>query len=254
MSVDIILRRPADWRTRLQHPVVRALLGRVDHFIHYFRDVSGLEEVFGIGPDRSSYVPFKVNLISRHALEPDPDGEYVLCFGWSMRDYDTFFDAMESLPYPGAVTRPDFVQLARHKGRFSRRLDQIPRNIRLLEDDKTEQSEVRILSGAKILVLPILKTTLVACGNSTALNAMYLGKCVIGSAGPGMSDVFGREIVTFPAEDPGALAEAIRRVWENDELRLATAAAGRRLALAAGAEPELYQRLIAAVAEWYRSR
>jgi glycosyltransferase involved in cell wall biosynthesis len=253
VAVDIVLRRPEGWRSWLQYPALRVLVGRVDHFIHYFRDVSGLERAFGIGEDRSSYVPFKVNLVSRHKLEPRPDGAYVLCFGRSMRDYNTFFAAMERLPYPGALTRPDPIQLAQHKGRLSRRLDQIPSNIRLLEDDGTEQSEIQILSGAKVLVLPIRKDSLVASGISTAMNAMYLGKCVVGSAGPGMTDIFDKEIVSFPPEEPGALADAIRRVWENDELRLATAAAGRRFALAAGAEPELYKRVIGAVANWYWS-
>lgn len=250
ISVDLVLRKPGSAAGRLLLPVKRVLLRRVDHFIHYFRDLRGMERVYGITPARSSYVPFKVNLISRHALEPHPDGEYVLCFGRSMRDFDTFLSAMENLPYPGAITRPDWKALAAHHGRFTRPLEDLPANVRLLDDDGTEQSEIRILGNAKILALPILKESMVASGISTCLNAMFLGKCVIGSEGPGMSDIFESEALTFPPEDPEALAAVIRRAWEDDALRCATAEAGRRYALAAGAEPELYQRIIDQILRW----
>jgi glycosyltransferase involved in cell wall biosynthesis len=253
IAVDLVLRAPDCLSERLRLPLKRALFRRVDHFIHYFRDLRGLERVFGISPARSSFVPFKVNLISRHALQPRFDGEYVLCFGRSMRDFDTFLSAMEQLPYPGAITRPDPVALRSHHGRFTRPLDRIPPNVALLDDDGTEQSEVRILRNAKLLALPILQESMVASGISTSLNAMFLGKCVIGSEGPGMSDVFGPELLTFPPEDPNALAAVIRRAWEDDTLRNRTAEAGHRYALAVGAEPELYQRIIDQIALWHKA-
>jgi glycosyltransferase involved in cell wall biosynthesis len=252
ISADIVLRVPEKLSEKLQHPIKRMLLGRVDHFIHYFRDLHGMENVYGIGPSRSSFVPFKVNLVSRHALQPQFDGEYALCFGRSMRDFDTFLAAMEKVPYPGAITRPNFEMLAAHHGRFTRALKEIPSNVRILEDDGTEQSEIRILQNARLLVLPILKKSLVASGISTCLNAMFLGKCVIGSEGPGMSDVFGSEVLTFPPENPEALATVVRRAWEDEALSRATAEAGRQYALNVGAEEELYQRLIDDVAQWCR--
>jgi glycosyltransferase involved in cell wall biosynthesis len=121
-------------------------------------------------------------------------------------------------------------------------------NVRVLEDDRTEESQIRILRDARLVVLPILAKSLVASGISTCLNAMFLEKCVIGSAGPGMSDIFTSEVLTFPPEDPQRMAEAIRRVWDDSDLRRATAAAGRRFALQVGAEPELYERIIEEVA------
>ena len=250
ISVDLVLRRPDSFTEWLQLPLKRALLNRVDHFIHYFRDLKGMERFYGIDPARSSFVPFKVNLVSRHSLEPRFEGEYVLCFGRSMRDYDTFLAAMARLPYPGAITRPDLRKLAEHRGRFTWALTDIPPNVRLLDDDGTEASEIRILSKAKLLVVPILKKSIVASGISTSLNAMFLGKCVLGSEGPGMTDVFNGEILPFPPEDPEGLAKVIREVWENDDLRRGTAEAGRKYAVAAGAEPELYQRVIEQIVLW----
>src|SRR4030095_15648391 len=35
----------------------------------------------------------------RHEVQPHSEGEYVLWFGRSLRDYDTFFDAMEKVTY-----------------------------------------------------------------------------------------------------------------------------------------------------------
>jgi glycosyltransferase involved in cell wall biosynthesis len=251
VAVDLVLREPEDIAGRLELPLKKALLSRVDRFIHYFRDLRGLTRVYGIGPEHSSYVPFKVNLADRHALVPEPEGEYVLCFGRSMRDFDTFLEAMERLPdVPGAITRPDPRVFAAHHARFTRPISAIPANVCILEDDRTEESEIRILRNAKLVVLPILARSLVASGISTCLNAMYLGKCVIGSEGPGMSDIFTSEVLTFPPEDSQRMAEAIRRAWDDSALRRATAAAGRQFALQAGAEPELYQRIIDEVTGW----
>jgi glycosyltransferase involved in cell wall biosynthesis len=255
ISVDIVLRRPAGFVDRLLLPLKRRLFSRADHYIHYFRDLRGLEEVFGIGPDRSSFVPFKVNLRERHQLQPCADGEYVLCFGRSLRDFDTFLAAMERLPYPAAIARPDFAQLHRNCARFTRPVESLPENVRLIEDDGTEAAQIRILSGARLLVLPILKASLVASGISTCLNALMLGKCVIGSEGPGMSDVFtGGEILTVSPEDPAALATMIERAWTDRHLRETTAAAGHSYALRAAGESELYARIIDHVVAWEASR
>jgi glycosyltransferase involved in cell wall biosynthesis len=83
-----------------------------------------------------------------------------------------------------------------------------------------------------------------------ALNAMLLGKCVIASEGPGLSDVLSDEILKVPPEDPAALAAVIARAWEDDELRGRTAASGFRYALSLGGEPELYRRILKQVVAW----
>jgi hypothetical protein len=65
-----------------------------------------------------------------------------------------------------------------------------------------------------------------------------------------MTDIFTDEILAVPPEDPGALASAIRRAWEDDALRARVAAAGYRYALEAGGEPELYARVIERILAW----
>jgi glycosyltransferase involved in cell wall biosynthesis len=255
VSVDLVLRAPRTPAQAALLAVKKLFLRQVDLYIHYFKDYRAYADVFGIPPDRHEFVPFKVNLGARSAdLSEQPEGEYVLCFGRSLRDYDTFFEAMARVPYPGAVARPDMAGLQAHHARFTRPLDGLPANVRILDDDGSEPAQIRILGNARIVVLPILKASLVASGIGTCLNAMQLGKCVIGTEGPGMSDIFQDEIIAVPPEDPGALAAAIKRVWEDEALRSKTGHAGHMYALQAGGETELYQRIINQTVLWYRRK
>ena len=250
VSVDIVLRAPAPGMgPALKTLVKRLLLTRVDHFIHYFKDLRGYSRYFGITPERSSFVPFKPNLRSRHDALPHADGRYVLCFGRSLRDYDTFLRAAELFDHPAAIPTPNFAQLTRHGSRFTRSLDDLPPNVEVLPDHGDEDSQIRILEGAHLVVLPILKSSLMS-GISTYLNAMMFGKCVIMSEGPGGSDVLTDEALFVPPEDPAALAAMIRRCWEDDQLRHRTAERGHAYAMSLGGEPQFYQRIIDQAVGW----
>ncbi len=118
VCVDIVLRRPRHLLGKVALPAKRWLLRNVGHYIHHFRDLRGYDAVFGIGPTRSSFVPFKPNLRYRHDIELDCEGTYVLCFGRSMRDFDTFFDETGSSsclirqrsPVPTSLSWPHMVR------------------------------------------------------------------------------------------------------------------------------------------------
>lgn len=245
VAVDLVLRKPESFWARLGAPFKRLLFRRVWLFIHYFKDLAEYERIFGIGPDRSEFTAFKPNIRYRFDVPPSPDGEYVLCFGRSMRDYDTFFACVEQLPYPAAIPRPDFASLRAHQSRFTRAMEGLPKNLKVLDDDGSAESLVRLLLGARLVVLPILKSSIVASGIGTYLNSMLMRKCVIISEGTGASDVLTEgQAIFVPPEDPSALAAAVRRVWEDDGLREQTAEAGYRYALSLGGEPELRQRVL----------
>lgn len=246
LAHDFVLRRPMTLRAKFLLPVKRFLLSRIDHFSLYFRDLRGYERYYGIAPPRTTYVPFKPNIRYRYSYNVTAEGEYVLCFGRSERDYDTFFDAMEKLPdLPGAIPPPDFASLKRHASRFSRPLDRLPANIRILKDDRSAESLIRIVERAKLVVLPILGSRIAPSGIGTYLNAMLMGKCVITTHGVATTDVLlNGEALLVPPEDPDALADAIRRAWEDRDLRERTAGAGRRYAESCGGEPELRQRVL----------
>jgi glycosyltransferase involved in cell wall biosynthesis len=254
VSVDLVLRRPNNLRSNLALIGRRLLLQRFDHYIHYFRDLRAYSSVYGINPEKSSYVQFKPNLMFDDAPSADGNGDYVLCFGQSMRDFDTFLSAMEKLDYPAAIPEPDFALLRKHGSKFTRPLNKLPSNVRVLPDDKLEGTQKKMICGARLVVLPILKTSMVASGIGTSLNSMLAGKCVIGTEGPGMSDIFENEMLFAPPENPEKLVHLIRLAWEDGELRQRTAAAGQRLAKSLGGEKELVQRIIDAVVEWSGSR
>jgi len=244
VAADLVLRKPCGLADRLSALLKRLLFTRVDFFIHYFKDLRGYCRYYGIGEDRSCYVAFKPNIRFRHQVEPNPDGEYVLCMGRSMRDYDTFLDAAAVLPYPAVIPRPDFDQLRTHQSRFSRPVDQLPSQVRVADDDGSVESMISLLTGARLVVLPVLSGSICASGLGTYLNAMLMSKCVIVSEGPGASDILEQQVLLVPPEDPSALAAVIRRAWEDDALRRATAERGYRYALALGGEQELYQRIL----------
>jgi glycosyltransferase involved in cell wall biosynthesis len=254
VAVDVVLRKPESVKSWLSAAMTQQLLRKVDYFLHYFRDLSGYRKYFDVGPERSGYVPFKPNLRYRVEAKPDADGEYVLCLGYSMRDYKTFFKAVGKLGYPAAIAAPNFAELCRHYSRFPRSLSEVPANVRLLADDGSQESLVRMLRGAKMVVLPILKSSLCASGIGICLNSMFLGKCVLISRGPGASDVLTNQALLFEPEDASALAVAIHRAWEDASLRKNTAAAGHAYALSLGGEPELYERVLTTAVHWYTHR
>jgi glycosyltransferase involved in cell wall biosynthesis len=242
---DIVLRKPLTLKARLTRPLKAFLLSRIDHYSLHFRDLTGYTKYFGIRPEKVSYVPFKPSVKDRDVFTVTPDGDYILCLGWSERDYDTFFAAMDRLPYPAAIPRPDFSNLAEHSSRFTRPLAQLPPNVTLMEDDLSTTAMTKMIEGARLVVLPTVAARINASGIGTYLNAMFMGKCVITSDGPGGGDVLtGGEALLVPTEDPAALAEMIQKAWEDDELRVRTARIGREYASGLGGEPELRQRVL----------
>ncbi len=244
LAHDVVLRSPRSPRSKLTAPIKKFLLSKVDHFTHHFHILDGYQKFFGIGPDRSSYLPSKPNIRYRYSYRVGSEGEYILCFGRSERDYDTFFQAMESLPYPAVIPPPDFDKLREHGSRFSRSLAELPATVKVIDDDGSAESLIRIIEGAKLVVLPIVSSTIAPSGIGTYLNAMLMGKCVITTGGPGTSDVLTNEALLVPPENPEALAQAIRRGWEDSDLRQRTAEAGRRYAESCGGEPELRERVL----------
>jgi len=248
VAVDLVLRRP---QSRLSAAWKRFCFSRIDFFVHYFKDLTLYERYYGVREQASCFVPFKPNIADLSDLHASADGSYVLCFGWSMRDYDTFLDAVEQLPFPAAIPRPDFSKLREHGSQFSRQLDQLPANVLVLENDGTSADLIRIVGGAKIVAIPILKTSILS-GHSVYLNAMRLKKCVIASVGPGVSDLLTDQALIVPRGDPNALANMIRRAWEDDALRTKTAESGFRYAVSLGGEAELRQRILEQVVPWFQ--
>jgi glycosyltransferase involved in cell wall biosynthesis len=244
VAVDLVLRRPTSWKSNLARILKTLLFLRVDHFIHYFRQLDSYQKYYGIGPERSSYVPFKSNLKGRFTCMANCHGEYVLCFGRTERDFDTFIRAMATLPFPAAIPRPNFALLREHGSKFTTPLNELPCNLRLLEDDGSLEASIRIIGDANLVALPILPNRISASGIGIALTAMSLGKCVILTEGPGANDVFVDRALFVPPCDAVKLAEMIERVWNDRDLRERIAMSGHAFAESCGTENDLRQRVL----------
>ena len=254
VALDIVLRPPRTWKSKLIRPVKKFLLSRVDHYIHYFKDLDGYWKYYGIGLGRSSYVAFKSNIKGRLDYTADSDGDYVLCFGRSERDYDTFIKAIASLPLPAAIPVPNFKGLGDHDSRFSTPLSALPTNLLLLQDDGSQASSLGILGKARIVALPIVAGRISPSGIGTYLTAMLLGKCVIITEGPGATDILTDQALFVPAGDPAQLARVIELAWNDRGLRERVAAAGRAYAESCGDVEDLRQRVLDIVVARYGAR
>jgi len=243
IAVDLVLRHPFKLRHKLSAVVKRLLFTRVDHFIHYFRDISGYTRHFGISAARSSYVPFKVNIFDVRLSPEEIAEKYVFTMGVSLRDYDTFIRAISDLPYPAAIPEFSFKNFEGRDRTWRWTKENLPHNLTILPDSGMRADLIRNLAGARVVVIPTLASSLCASGISSCLSAMYLGKCVISTAGPGASDVLTDQALLVAPHDVTALKNAITRAWEDDSLRRETAEIGRRYAASLGGETELLQRI-----------
>ena len=230
VSVDIMFVKPVTWKQRLSAAVMRILLKRVDRFVHYFKDLRAYDQYFGVGPDRSTFVPFKVNAWETvpPADELTADGDYIFTGGRSLRDIDTFVQAMRLVKHPGVLLYHDLKMMAENGTPLD--LDKLPSNVRAVEDDGSDASWLKHIRGAKIVVLTTLPSSIRAIGVTSYLTAMAMKKCVIITDSPATNGVLTDEAILVPPADPAALAAAIERVWNDDHLRTETASKGRAFA------------------------
>lgn len=243
----MVLRLPEGVLSRGGLRLKRFLFGRVDLFVHYFRDLTWYGKYFHIASDRSVFIPFKANIFERHSAAPDPSGEYILCLGRSLRDYDTFFEAVKDLPYPAAITQPDFEGLRNHGARFTLPLSDLPKRVRVLDDDGSLDSEIAAIKGARVVVIAILAKRICASGIGIYLSSMLLGKCIVMTEGPGASDILSDQAILVPPEDADALRNAIRAAWEDEGRRQLLSKSAYEYAHSLGGEKQLIQRVLDAV-------
>ena len=211
VSVDLILRPPKSLGGRVKAFFKRLLLKQVHRFILYFKDLRGYEHFYSIGPERTVYVPFKVNAWEDLQQRPAPtaDGDYVLCAGRTLRDIRTFVEAVRHVGCPGVLLQQDRKLLSQH-GTESWS-GELPSNVRLIVDRGNDsETFIKYISGARIVVIPRFQNDIAATGIGTYLLAMALNRCVIISEGPGASDVLRDQAVLVPPEDSASLGKTHR--------------------------------------------
>ncbi len=238
VAVDFILSRPHGWKQSIIAWVKGRLLRMVDRFVLHFKDTSEYERIYGIPPSKCIFVPFKVNYWEK--LSPEDRfsevEDYIFTAGRSYRDFPTFVEAMRRVDYPGLLLYEEAALLKRSATDVD--LSNLPANL-TAEKNEGEQSWVDYIRRAKIVVVPLLPSTMYAPGLSLYLMAMAMKKCVIVTEGLATRGMLKDEAVIVAPKDPEALAAAIVRVWNDDELRHRTAESGRRYAERCGGESRL---------------
>jgi glycosyltransferase involved in cell wall biosynthesis len=126
------------------------------------------------------------------------------------------FSALEELKYPCKVLPGDLAELSKHGSSID--IATVPPNVELLCDE-TPEFFVEMMTGARLVVLPLLKDAVTQAGIGVYISAMALRKCVIISSGLGVDDVLDDQAIIVPAGDRDALRDAIRLAWESEAVR-----------------------------------
>jgi glycosyltransferase involved in cell wall biosynthesis len=250
--VDLLVSPPRTWGERLRASLVSWLIKEVDLFICYFKDTSLLQRTYRIEAERVVYVPFKVNDYERVLAAPIRDDGFVLVAGRTQRDYPLLFEAVKELPYPVVVLEYRAPDWKVHTGRVKEK--RIPNNVQIIGHDGAQDSWLDWLSRSRLLLLPIRAESITPSGISTYLQAMALGKCVVMTRGPATNGLIDKgEAVLVTPGDPIALRNALRRVYEDDQVRQAIAAKGRSYALRLGEHNRLATDIVQLVTTHLRS-
>jgi glycosyltransferase involved in cell wall biosynthesis len=237
VSLDTLLRRPSSWGEFVAARLKRWLLCKVDGFVLYFKDLEGYQRFYGLNSARSFYIPFKVNLprIPAHS-EVTGEGECIVTIGRSHRDIQTFVAAMRQLDYPGVLLHDE------REGPLD--VSNLPPNLRHEVYDVGDQRYIELARCAKLVVLPISPDCISSAGISSYLLAMAFRRCVIITDSPATRGVLTDQAIVVPPADATALANAIRRAWEDDALRERVADAGHRYVQSIGGETRLLRDIV----------
>ena len=229
-----------------RRPMIRWCLNRVDRMLVYFRDATVFEKEYGISPRRFHYVPFKINGIELIRKITLCDHGYIFTGGRSRRDFATLFAAVEPLGYPVKIVTSSEADMRPHGSSLERL--RVPPNVEISTNDQAQDFFIRMMAGARLVVLPIVRDTTTQAGIGVYLQGMALRKCVIVSSGMGVSDVLtDHQALIVPAGDVDALRRAIERAWNDDTLRERYAAAGFAYARRFGGEDDLRRNVLDAL-------
>lgn len=145
---------------------------------------------------------------------PDGQGEFVLSVGMENRDYPTLLEAGRGLPIPFHVVGSG----------FSSNNGFAPASGLRQQEGFSFGSAYSFATlrdcyrRARLIVVPLNPVTY-AAGVTAALEGFAMGKAVVATASPGLSD-YVKDRVTgsvVPARDPAALRAAIQDLWEHPE-------------------------------------
>jgi glycosyltransferase involved in cell wall biosynthesis len=187
----------------------RLLLGWVSKLIVFGRRQQQLYSMaLGEPIEKFAVVPFHTNIGDIECVVDE--GDYIFTGGDTARDYPTLIKAIDGLPYKVIIASV-----------FKRHFDgiKIPSNVSIVSVE--HGGFVRLMSGAKAVVLPLQGGLLQAGGQQTFLNAMYFGKAVVVVDDNSADEYIANGIdgVVVAPGDVKSLRNAIVNLMENDKYR-----------------------------------
>jgi glycosyltransferase involved in cell wall biosynthesis len=240
---DLLLPRPISGGDRIRAIIKRIVFMFVDKFIFLHKDISGYSKYYGIRNLKCAYVPFKANnikIVSEHEIRDDG---YLLSCGASYRDYKQLACSLKIYSCHTLIVLPEINAANYHQSIIDESL--FENNVTIVRHDFDNTSWNKILSKCRAVVLPIRSDAIQSAGISVYLEAMAFGKPVIITQGPATKDLLTEEMAAIVAPDnPAALAEAIKRVMEDEKYRTKLGQAGRNYAESLGGEDRLVKDIL----------
>lgn len=151
--------------------------------------------------------------------------DYVFSLGVTNRDYLTLINALRELPEIPCHISSTSAWVAADKGLDAQR--SLPANV-LLKDYNHPEVIRDAYAGCRFVVIPLrAETTQWSAGSTSLLQPQAMGKAVIATRIPGLTDyvVDGETGILVEGNNSEAMAEAIRYLWEHPEI---AAEMGRR--------------------------
>jgi glycosyltransferase involved in cell wall biosynthesis len=213
--------------TALPTGVRRAGLRRVLRSVDRFTVFSEYErrrysEFFGLPPDRFDRIDWGIHVPPPPGVPfAGPAQGYACAVGSQARDLATLSQAMRRLPDVELV-------LITHAENV--RDIVLPPNVSLKLTVPREEA-LAAIAGSRFMVLPLVSRE-TACGHVTVVTAMHYGRAIVATESWGLADYLrpGENALQCPPGDPAALADAIRRLWDDPAECARLGAEGARFA------------------------
>lgn len=213
----------------------------VDCFLVYFKSSEVFQRLLAAPARKFVYVPFKINGIEMVQRCRSDEKGYIFCGGRSRRDFRTLFEAVCDLQIPVKVVTSSEAEMRPHGSSLEGLA--VPRNVEIIRRDSDQQFFIDSMSGATLVVLPLVKDSQTQAGIGVYIQAMALQKCVVISAGLGVSDVLTDEVVIVEPGDAAQLRAEIERLWNDRALRSEYACRAARYAGSLGGPREFCSRI-----------
>ena len=197
-------------------------LARVNVFVVFSRrEIITYSDMLGLPRERFVYVPFTEEMVEPSFTEDGAD-PFVLAMGTANRDYATMVAAVKQLGLRTIIIAgPRAIDAA-----------SVPANVTILSGLTLEKCH-ELCQKARVNVVP-LDTDDTASGQVTVRYAMMFGKAVIATTSIGTEDYIedGVTGLLVPPGDAGAMAAAIKDLWDNPIRRATMGDAARAWLLA----------------------